>query len=77
MFEVKTSITVSFLNFSYPYAVQKTLFLGPIFEMEIFEGFTHALSSAKSENHNSTCWLLCVCVSFISMTRKVFLEKNL
>ena len=55
----------NFLLFFIHVMVEKVLFLGQIFEMETFDGFTR-LRSPKSENHIfnglSVCVYVCVCL---------------
>ena len=51
--------------------IEKVLFLGEIFEMEILMDL-HVMRAPESENHILSIWsvCMCICVSVISITQK-------
>ena len=54
-----------FLLFLTHVMVEKELFLGQIFELEILMD-SHVLRSPESENHIFSKWSVCVCVCMLS-----------
>ena len=62
---------IELITFYYPYKVEKALFWGQIFGMEILMDL-HVLRASESENHifsgSSVC--MCVCVSTNSINQK-------
>ena len=59
--------------------VEKVLFLGHIFEMEILMDL-HIMRSPESTNHvcsiSSVCMYVCVCVPAISITQNQFTSES-
>ena len=48
-------------TFSYPYMVEKVLFLGQIFEMGILMDL-HAIRTSESDNYIFSAWFVCLCI---------------
>ena len=69
---------VFIFTFSYPYIVEKVLFLNQIFKMEILMDL-HVLRSPESENHIFSVWSvsLCVCVCACVCLLSAYLRNKL